>query len=252
MSIVSTRRYRASSIAKVYDNVADDYEATKTNVFNVKYKEPAFWRSLGDVQGKAVLDLACGAGPFTRKIKEKGASQVVGVDISQRMIALALGHELDNRLGIDYHVGDAASWRYGQGNNAIFDIVTAHYLLCYAKDKIQLQNFCDAAFAHTKPNGKFTTMVTVYCDAICTQGDSPINGYFYEPRDLLNENEWYEGMQVDITIFSSDMQRKCTFYNYAWLPSTIKSALMDAGFQFIEEEHVSESNPMHIFTAYKA
>ena len=242
----------ASTIAKLYNEVCADYEAVRNNVFNVKYKDTAFWKTLGDVKGKAVLDLACGGGYFTRKIKEKAATQVVGVDVSKGMIDIALAHERNDNLGIDYYVGDAASYSYDQGNSAIFDIVTAHYLLCYAKDKVQLQDFCNAAFAHTKLHGKFITMVTVYCDAICTKGDSPIDGYIYRPRDSPNENEWYDGMPVNITIFSANLQRKCSLINYAWLPSTIKSALIDAGFQSIEEQYVSESNPMTIFTAYKS
>ena len=79
----------ASTIAKLYNEVCADYEAVRNNVFNVKYKDTAFWKTLGDVKGKAVLDLACGGGYFTRKIKRKGAIQVIEVEFSKGMIAIS-------------------------------------------------------------------------------------------------------------------------------------------------------------------
>lgn len=41
------------------------------------------------VDGLRVLDLGCGAGQLARYLATKGASEVVGVDISERMLALA-------------------------------------------------------------------------------------------------------------------------------------------------------------------
>jgi ubiquinone/menaquinone biosynthesis C-methylase UbiE len=36
---------------------------------------------LGDVAGRAVLDLACGEGHSTRAIQQMGAGRTVGVDV---------------------------------------------------------------------------------------------------------------------------------------------------------------------------
>ena len=47
-------------------------------------------RLLGDLHGKRVLDLACGDGIGTRWLSSLGASEVVGVDVSEEVHASAL------------------------------------------------------------------------------------------------------------------------------------------------------------------
>src|SRR5262249_20713785 len=44
---------------------------------------------LPDVGGRRVLDLGCGAGQLARHLAEAGAAEVVAVDVSERMLALA-------------------------------------------------------------------------------------------------------------------------------------------------------------------
>ena len=41
---------------------------------------------LGPLDGKRVLDLACGFGIYTQLLKQHGAAQVIGVDISPEML----------------------------------------------------------------------------------------------------------------------------------------------------------------------
>ena len=44
---------------------------------------------LPDVNGRRVLDLGCGAGQLARHLATRGAVEVIGVDISERMLELA-------------------------------------------------------------------------------------------------------------------------------------------------------------------
>ena len=44
---------------------------------------------LPDVGGRRVLDLGCGAGQLAHHLATRGAAEVVGVDLSERMLALA-------------------------------------------------------------------------------------------------------------------------------------------------------------------
>src|SRR5262245_52239735 len=44
---------------------------------------------LPEVDGRRVLDLGCGAGQLAHHLAARGAAEVVGVDISERMLALA-------------------------------------------------------------------------------------------------------------------------------------------------------------------
>ena len=52
---------------------------------------PTLLNLLGDVKGKAVLDVACGEGHFSRKLAEqaKGDIQITGIDASKKLIDIA-------------------------------------------------------------------------------------------------------------------------------------------------------------------
>ncbi|MFA5131978.1 MAG: class I SAM-dependent methyltransferase [Candidatus Paceibacterota bacterium] len=49
---------------------------------------PNLLRLLGDIEGKKVLDLACGQGIFSQQLRDKGA-HVTGVDVSKELIKFA-------------------------------------------------------------------------------------------------------------------------------------------------------------------
>jgi 2-polyprenyl-3-methyl-5-hydroxy-6-metoxy-1,4-benzoquinol methylase len=55
---------------------------------------------VGPLEGTRVLDLACGFGFYTRLLKQEGAAQVVGVDLSPEMIRLARANEQAEPLGV--------------------------------------------------------------------------------------------------------------------------------------------------------
>jgi ubiquinone/menaquinone biosynthesis C-methylase UbiE len=67
---------------------------------------PALLAACGNVQGLHVLDIGCGQGFFSRLLAQRGAN-VLGVDISDRLIDHALRREQEVPLGIVYRVLDA-------------------------------------------------------------------------------------------------------------------------------------------------
>lgn len=64
---------------------------------------PSFFRFVGDLGGKKVLDAGCGEGYNTRILARSGA-QVTGIDISRKMIRHARQVEQQEPLGIRYEV----------------------------------------------------------------------------------------------------------------------------------------------------
>ena len=66
---------------------------------------PNLSRFLGNLNGKKVLDLACGQGFFSRALAQAGGV-VVGVDISKELIALAKGKDTPN---VTYVVSKASA-----------------------------------------------------------------------------------------------------------------------------------------------
>jgi 2-polyprenyl-3-methyl-5-hydroxy-6-metoxy-1,4-benzoquinol methylase len=140
----------------VYDKFAKQYKASKRLPFReLPFREYIEWYSynklLGDVSQKSVLDLACGEGYYTRRIKRKGAGTVVGVDISEKMIRLAKQQEQNHPLEIDYLLGDVMAL----ANIGKFDLVVASYLLNYAQTKEQLLKMFQTIAANLKSGNRF-------------------------------------------------------------------------------------------------
>jgi toxoflavin synthase len=134
-----------------YDHIALDYQEIADAV---PLREPEWYSlrvRLGDLTGLSVLDLACGDGMSSRRIKRWGAARVVGVDISTQMIRLATQQENAQPLGIEYRVADAAVL----GKIGEFDRVTASYFLHYAQSKEQLLHMAQTVYDNLKPGQRF-------------------------------------------------------------------------------------------------
>lgn len=91
--------------------------------------------------GEYILDIGCGDGTLTLKIKEMGAD-VVGIDNSLSMIGAARSKGLDARLM------DAAALKFGEAFDAAFSNATLHWVL----DK---ERAARAIWFALKPGGRF-------------------------------------------------------------------------------------------------
>ncbi|WP_077960601.1 class I SAM-dependent methyltransferase [Ensifer adhaerens] len=65
---------------------------------------PAIRALLPDLSGKSVVDLGCGYGWFSRHAREAGAAQVLGLDLSEKMIARARADTSD--AAIEHKIAD--------------------------------------------------------------------------------------------------------------------------------------------------
>jgi len=91
--------------------------------------------------GEHILDIGCGDGTLTLKIKEAGAD-VVGIDNSLSMIGAARAKGLDARLM------DAGQLKFGEAFDAAFSNATLHWVL----DK---ERAARAIWFALKPGGRF-------------------------------------------------------------------------------------------------
>ena len=115
------------------------------------------------VAGARVLDLACGAGHYSRLLLEWGASSVIGVDVSPGMVAVAerqreMSPE-DIRERLRFAVGDAATLGKVDDRDAGFDLVTGMWLLNYAGTTGELCNMFETVSGNLKPGGVFVGVV---------------------------------------------------------------------------------------------
>src|SRR5262245_23845773 len=103
-----------------YDQIGSKYDEYARTATLKRAENYTFFCMIGTLDVLRVLDLACGFGFYTRLLKQRGAAEVVGVDISHEMIRLAQQQEQAEPLGIMYQVGDAV----GLPPLGCFDLVT--------------------------------------------------------------------------------------------------------------------------------
>jgi SAM-dependent methyltransferase len=135
-----------------YDGIGEAFEGFKALPLTRYGEVPSFLGMVGDVRGRSILDLACGTGFYSREFRRRGASDVLGVDISGEMIAAARAIEQRDPLGVRYEVGDVAELRTLDRR---FDIAVAVQCLNYAEDIATMERMCANVHRSLVPGGSF-------------------------------------------------------------------------------------------------
>ncbi|WP_327258040.1 class I SAM-dependent methyltransferase [Streptomyces sp. NBC_01244] len=139
------------SAQQQYDEIGEAYEGFKALPLEQYAVVPGFLALVGDVRGKSVLDLASGTGFYSREFKRRGAGDVLGIDISGEMVAVAQSIEERDPLGVRYEVGDAAELRAFEEP---FDIGLAVQLLNYASDIATTERMCRNVHRSLRPGAE--------------------------------------------------------------------------------------------------
>ncbi|MBT9777521.1 methyltransferase domain-containing protein [Clostridium sp. MCC353] len=152
-------------------------------------------RMLPDFNGKKVIDLGCGYGWHCIYAAEHGAAQVVGVDISDRMLEVA--GEKSQGLSIEYICSAIEDIEYPAGS---FDIVLSSLAFHYLPD---FDRIAEMAGRILTPGGSF--IFSAEHPVFTSQGPQdwyygpdgevlhfPVDSYFYEGK----RNACFLGEQV--------------------------------------------------------
>ena len=139
--------------------------------------------------GEHILDVGCGDGALTLRIKKMGAD-VVGIDNSLSMVAAAKAKGLDARLM------DAAQLKFGEAFDAAFSNATLHWVL----DK---ERAARAIWFALKPGGRFA-------------GEMGGEGNLARLRQALDEElvargfgpptyaaNWYPGVEEFVAVYEA-------------------------------------------------
>ena len=137
-----------------YQGHAGGYQTAKRQPWRTYLEQPSALALLGDLNGLSVLDLGCGEGHYTRLLKQLGASQVLGVDLSSDMIELARQQERSHPLGIDYRVCDAGALTL----QTKADLVFAGYLFNHARDRDELRAQFSTVSGLLRPGGRLVAL----------------------------------------------------------------------------------------------
>ena len=204
-----------------YDAIARGYQESKRLPFREHIERHTLFELLGDVAGKTVLDLACGDGFYTRLLRQAGASQVTGVDISRAMIELAEEQERRRPLGCTYVQADVAAFEPGER----VDLVVAVYLLNYAKTPDQLRRFCRVCHDALLPGSRLVGL------------NNNVHNLSAKPRSLRKyglERTWgrplAQGDAIRYTMINAD-GTQVQFDNFYLEPATHAEAFERAGFR---------------------
>lgn len=143
---------------------------------------PAIRAMLPDLAGKRVVDLGCGFGWFARWAKEQGAAHVLGLDLSEKMIARATADTAG--AGVDYAIADLDTLELP---GASFDLAYSSLAFHYVEDFGRLARAVHAGLA---PGGDFVFTIEhpIYMAPahpgwlVATDGRKswPIDGYSIE------------------------------------------------------------------------
>jgi 2-polyprenyl-3-methyl-5-hydroxy-6-metoxy-1,4-benzoquinol methylase len=129
-----------------HDRIREEFDEVEESIFEEGLarmalyhrhcQDPVIFRTLGNIRGKSLLDLACGNGFYTRRFRTVcAADPVMGVDLSPMLIRQAEATERREPLGIEYRVGDVTTLELERR----FDVVTAIHLLHYLQSAGEIE-----------------------------------------------------------------------------------------------------------------
>ncbi|WP_125588104.1 class I SAM-dependent methyltransferase [Companilactobacillus jidongensis] len=140
---------------------------------------------LPDFKGKSVLDLGCGYGWHDRYAIEQGADEIVGVDMSEKMLEVARDKTATDK--IIYVHDDISKINFADNK---FDVVISSLALHYIES---FEEVVQKISKYLKPNGTF--VFSVEHPIFTAQGseewnysadgkikDFPVDNYFYEGK----------------------------------------------------------------------
>lgn len=200
-----------------YEGISSLFLQAEQQVLRLGAERPTVLAEIGDPSGADVLDLACGAGAYTRLLAQHGADRVVGVDASADMVAAAERIEHPDSARISYLVHDVQTMPV----LGAFDLATAVYLLNYARSADELTAMCLSVHANLRPGGRFVGCVP---NPEFDRG-RPLNPAYPVTPDFPRAVE--DGQELTLTlIFTEPLTIRFRY----WSSATYRTALSAAGF----------------------
>lgn len=186
----------------LYDQTATNWSRRQPSSLSDYTARPHVMALCEPLAGKQVLDLGCGEGYCSRMLRQRGAD-VVGLDVSERMIELARESERAQPLGIRYDTADAVTADLG---TACLDLVVAVFLFNYLSTEQMGQTMANV-HRMLKPGGEFVFAVPHPAFAYLRKAAPPFYfdvgsaGYFSARNALFSGRIWKrDGSALDVQL----------------------------------------------------
>ena len=216
----------------IYDNDVffESFRSSRDNEvnFNDCIETPILLGMLPDLHGKKVLDIGCGMGQHARLYSDMGAESVLGIDISEKMLAYAKANNSAENIRYERIAMEEIDTIGTQ-----FDLVTSSLVFDYAEDfsglmrKILHRMKKDAEFVFSMSHPIVTAWDGVY--------------------DRYTRTETGERLYANLRNYCVEGPRKVNwivngYECYHRTVSSLINALIRAGFRIEEcqEAHISD------------
>ena len=216
----------------IYDNDAffQSFRSSRNDHvnFNDCIETPILFGMLPDLEGKTVLDIGCGMGQHAKQYSLMGAESVLGIDISEKMLAYAQEHNSAENI-----IYQRMAMEDIETIGRHFDLITSSLVFDYAEDfpglmrKIHNLMKEDASFVFSMSHPIVTAWDGVY--------------------DRYTRTETGERLYANLRNYCLEGPRKVDwvvngYECYHRTVSTLINALIGAGFMIEEcqEAHISD------------
>lgn len=219
-----------AGFASVYDMFMD----------NIPYEEwcrylTGLLREQG-VEDGLVLDLGCGTGTLTRLLADEGYD-MIGVDLSDEMLEMAMEKEAEEPKGILYLMQDMREFElYGTVRAIVSICDSMNYMLDY-EDFVEVLRLANN---YLDPGGVFIFDLNTIYKYKETMGETTI-AENREESSFIWENFYDEDEQIneyDLTLFIREedgryQKQEEVHYQKAYDLDTVKQAIAEAGMDFV-------------------
>ena len=222
---------------KLYNNQADDWSRKEPVLLSDYSARPFVLELCEPLSNLNILDIGCGEGYVGREMLKRGAKHVDGIDISEKMIALAIQEkENQNIKNATYEVKDISKLSVVKKEQ--YDLVIAMFLFNYLSIE-ETQSTMEKVLDLLQPGGYFVFSVPHPLLAFLKKDKYPfyfdVKGGYFSGRNTLFPGEIWrrDGIAVNVQCVHKTIQ------DYF-------SCLKKANYKSIPELHELHINDEHI------
>jgi len=165
------------STKEIYNSTAGNWNRKAAILLSDFTARPFVMELCEPLKDKKILDLGCGEGFCSRQFMQRGAASVLGIDISEKMIAQAKTQEESQSLGIQYEVGNAT--QLATLDSQSYDLVACVFLFNYLNNE-QTQQVMSTIHRVLKAGGQFVFTIPHPLYAFLRANEYP---FYFDQKD---------------------------------------------------------------------